>query len=124
MATNTTMAINATNATMTYVCNGCDKKMKCNENHCNECKKKLFPKSSAVQSTIAKVPRPPKSCRKGVGCRWKGCNLVHECRYGVNCRCLQPGSTSRCIYYHHPVDAHLALFGPEDTYRALCKGRL
>ncbi len=119
-----TKATMTTKATMVCVCNGCGCDMPKSANHCDKCKVKLFPKSSAVQSTIAKVPRPPKSCHKGVLCRLKECNRVHECRYGVNCRCLQPGSTSRCKFYHDRVDAHEALFGSSATAHMLKRGHL
>ena len=86
----TTKATKATKATMAYVCNRCDKIMKKNRNHCKLCTKILFPNSSAVQRTIAKIPRLSKSCRKGVGCG--NCLWYMSC---INCTtsagvCLGP----------------------------------
>ena len=115
---------NAINDLMTYECNRCGVVMTYEANHCDGCKKILFPNSSAIQSTIKKAPRPPQSCRKGVGCRRKGCQLIHVCRYAERCRSLQPGSKFKCIYGHNLVFAHLAMYGPEGTAHMLKRGHL
>lgn len=73
-AGNAINARNAINAPMTYVCNGCERVMTHNANHCKDCEKRLF---QNVQRTIAKVPIYNSG---SVGCG----NCVHHIQC-INC---------------------------------------